>query len=107
MIGVDACVARDSDAVAFELGVDEGAEFGVDGGQHLGELFDLCDGESACGRGFGHLEADVAGADDDRSLDRLSLERAHQRERVAHRVQQVDAVLGPEPVEAVDRRSDR
>ena len=72
---LDACVARDSDTVAFELCVDEGAEFVVDGGQYLGELFDLCDRESARGQGFGHFEADVAGADDDRSLDRLSLER--------------------------------
>ena len=60
---------RDLDAVALEFGVDERAEFGIDGGENLGELLDLGDGEAAGGEAFGHLEADVTGADDHGSLD--------------------------------------
>ena len=104
---VDAGVARDVDAVAVELGVHERAELGVDGGKHLGELLDLGDGEAAGGERLGHLEADVAGADDHRSPDLPVLEGAHQRERVAHRVQQVHAVGRAEAVEPGDRRPDR
>ena len=52
--------------MAFELGVDERAELGVDGGQHLGELLDLGDREPAGRERLGHLEPDVAGADDHR-----------------------------------------
>ena len=47
----DGGAGEDLDAVAVELGVDEGAEFGVDGGQHLGELLDLGDREAADGQG--------------------------------------------------------
>ena len=40
-------------------------------------------------------------------LDATLLERAHQRERVTHRVQQVDAVAAAEAVKARDRWGDR
>jgi glycerate kinase len=35
------------DAVGAEFGADEGAEFRVDGGQHLGQRFDLSDVDTA------------------------------------------------------------
>ena len=38
------------DAVAFEFGVHQGAEFGVDGRQHLGQHLDLGDGDAAGGQ---------------------------------------------------------
>ena len=62
----DGGVGVDLDAVAGEFGVDQGAEFGVDGGQDLGQHLDLGDGDAAGGESFGHLQADVAGADDER-----------------------------------------
>ena len=49
----------------LELGVDERAELGVDGWEHLGELLDLGDCRPRVGERLGHLQADVAGADDD------------------------------------------
>ena len=42
----DGGVGEDFDAVAFEFGVDEGAEFGVDGRQDFGQRFDL--GDARC-----------------------------------------------------------
>ena len=66
---VDARVALDVDAVALKFGADERAELGIDGGKHLGELLDLGDGEPAGRERLGHLEADVAGADDHRPPD--------------------------------------
>ncbi len=51
---------------AGQFGVDQGAECGVDGGQHLGQLFHLGDRQAAGGQGVGHFQADVPGADDDR-----------------------------------------
>ena len=70
----------------MELGADERAELGIYGGKNLRELLDLGHGEAAVRERFGHLEPDVAGADDDRPTDLAVLEGAHQRERVAHRV---------------------
>ena len=64
--GGDGGVGEDFDTVAFEFGVHEGAEFGVDGGQNFGQRFDLGDVDAAGGEGFGHLQADVAGTDDHR-----------------------------------------
>ena len=91
--------------MAFELGVDERAEFGVDGGEHLGELLELGDGESAGGERFGHLEADVAGADDHRALDRFS-----SSVRMSAKVSPIECSRctpssGPSSVQAGDRRS--
>ena len=97
----------DLDAVAFEFGVHQGAEFGVDGGQHLGEHLDLGDRDAAGGEAFGHLQADVAGADDERGRGLDPVDAGGQGEGVAHRVQQVHAVVGAEGVQAVDRRPDR
>ena len=65
---IDAGGARHLDAVTHELGVDERAEFGVDGGEHLGQLLDLGNGEAAGDERLGHLEPDVTGADDHRSF---------------------------------------
>jgi hypothetical protein len=69
----------------------EGAELGVDGGGDLGESFELGDGDASGGEGFRHLEADVAGANDDRRGDVASLEGAEAVEGVAHRAEEVDA----------------
>jgi hypothetical protein len=68
----------------------------VDGGQHLGQLFHLGDLQAADGQGVGHLQADVPGADDDRAGRRGLFQGAHDGEGVAHRVQQVHPVAGPE-----------
>ena len=54
------------DAVGGQFGVHQRAQLGVNGGQHLGQLFHLGDRDAADGQGFGHFQADVAGADDDR-----------------------------------------
>ena len=75
--------------------------------EDLRELLELRDLEATSGERFGHLEADVAGANDHGSLDVLSFERPHQRERVAHRVQQVHPVARAQSVESVDRWADR
>ena len=96
--------------MAGELGVHEGAELRVDGGQHLGQLFHLGDVQAADGQRVGHFQADVPGADDDRAGRGGFLEGAHDGEGVAHRVQQVHAVAGAEGVragQAGDRRADR
>jgi hypothetical protein len=53
------------DAAAGKLGVDQGAELGVDGRQHLGQLLHLSHRKPAGGESVGHLQADVASADDD------------------------------------------
>ena len=70
--GVDGGAGEDLDAAGGELGVDEGAELRVDGGQHLGQLLDLGDGQAPGGQRVGHLQADVPGADDDRAGRGLS-----------------------------------
>ena len=90
--------------------MDEPAERRVDGGQHLGQLFHLDDVQAAGGEGVGHLQADIPGTDDHRAGRAGLLERAHQRERVAHRVQQVHPVGGAQDVrivQAADGRPDR
>ena len=93
--------------MAVKFGVDEGAELGIDGGKDLGELLDLGDSKRAGRERLGHLEPDVAGADDHRAADLAVLEGAHQCERVAHCVQEMHPVVGAEEVESGDRRSDR
>src|ERR1019366_4575929 len=93
-----------------ELLVDEPAKRRVNGGQHLGQLFHLDDLEPAGGEGVGHLQADVPGTHDHRAGRAGLLKRAHQRERVAHRVQQVHPVVGAQDVrivQAADGRPDR
>ena len=93
-----------------EFGVDQRAEVRVDGGQDLGELFHLGHGQAADGQGVGHFQADVPGADDDRAGRGGLFQGRHDGEGVAHRVQQVHAVAGPEragPGQAGDRGPDR
>ena len=53
------------DAVGSELLVDEGAEFGVEGGEHLPAALELGHVQAAGSEGLRHLQADVPGADDD------------------------------------------
>ncbi len=72
--------------------------FRVDRRQDLRELLELRDREPPGGEPLGHLKADVAGADDHRLGDPGPLECLGEREGVIHRVQQVDAVVGSEPV---------
>ena len=98
----DSGVGEDFDTVAFELGVHQGAEFGVDGGQDFGQRFDLGHADAAGGEGFGHLQADVAGADNRCGGGVALLQRVHDREGVAHRVQQVHAIVGSERVSAAE-----
>ena len=69
-------------------------------------MLDLRDGEPAGRESLGHLKADVAGADDHGSLDVRLLEGVHQREGVAHRVQQVHALFWAEVIETANRRLD-
>ena len=64
---VDAGAAGHLDRVPLELGADECAELRVDGGEHFGQLLDLGHGDATRDERLGHLEADVAGADDHRS----------------------------------------
>ena len=61
---------EDFDAVVGKLGVDERAKLGIDGREYLGQLFHLGHRQPAGGEGFRHLEADVAGADDQRARRR-------------------------------------
>ena len=82
------------------------AEFGVHRGQHLWELSTSVTVRPRVLQRFGHLQADVAGADDERRLRRAG-EAVGEREGVGHGVQQVDAVGGAELIEAGDRRADR
>ena len=59
---------------------------------------------------LGHLEPDVAGTHDDRAGGLVLLERAHQLEGVAHGVEQVHPVGGPERIgadQALDGRPGR
>ena len=93
-----------------ELGVDQAAQLRVHRRQHLGQLLDLGDGHPPGRQGIGHLQPDVPGADDDRTGRRGLLQGAHQRERVAHGVQQVHPVSGAQragPAQALDRGLDR
>ena len=103
---IDAGGARHLDAVTQELGVDERAEVGVDGGEHFEQLLDLGHGDAARDERLGHLEADLARADDDRPCHVVLLEGPHEGEGVSHRVQEVNALVRAEDVEAGDRWPD-
>src|SRR6516225_4270671 len=90
--------------------LDQGADFGVDGGQHLGQLLHLGHLQPADGQRVGHFQADVPGADDDRAGRGGLLQGGHDGEGVAHRVQQVHPVIRAEPAGAGqpgDRGADR
>ena len=54
----------DFDAVVGQLAMNQGPELGVDGGKHFGQLFDLGHRQTHGHGGLGHLEADIARADD-------------------------------------------
>jgi hypothetical protein len=88
-----------------EVALDRRGELGVQGArEHLRELLDHDHLQAAGGQGFGHLQADVPGADDDRCRSRRELaDGVGEGERLRHGVQHVDAVLGSQPVEAGDR----
>jgi hypothetical protein len=86
---LDPRAAKDVDLAAVELGADERPEFRVHCGEDFRELLHL---RYSKRQGFGHLEPDVAGTDDDRAADLAVLERAHQRERVAHRVKDMHSL---------------
>ena len=86
------------------------AQLRVDGGQHLGQLLDLGDRQPPRDQGLGHLQADVAGADDHRPRRCGLFEGAHHREGVVHGVQQVHPVWLSERIGAgqpLDRRPHR
>ena len=104
---VDSSAAKDGDFIAVELGADEGAEVGIDSGENFGELLDLGDSEAGGCERFRHFEADVSGADDHCAAGLAVLEGAHERERVAHRVQEMHSLARAEVVEPDDGGSDR
>ena len=68
MDALDRGAGEHLDSLAVQLVVHERAELQVDGRKHLRQLFHLGDEQSACSERFGHLEADVAGADDQRAV---------------------------------------
>ena len=100
--GLDTRPGHDLDAVAGEFIVDERAEFGVEGGEHLGASLELGDGHAAGDEGFGHLQADIAGADDDRRGRLPRGEVVVEGEGVAHRVDHMHPIRRGERVEAGD-----
>src|SRR6516165_2739768 len=104
---VDVGEAQDVDVVAVELGVDERAEVGVDSGENFGELLDLGDRQAGGRECLGHLEPDVSGPDDYRAPNLAVLQGAHEREGVAHRVQEMYPLVGAEAVKPGDGWSDR
>jgi hypothetical protein len=94
------------DVVAGQLVGDQRGQGRVDGGEHLSQLLHDGDVQATGGKGFGHLQAEVAGADDERRCGPAVQVRG-EGERVAHGVQQVHPVGGAEPVEAGDGWADR
>jgi hypothetical protein len=88
--------------VPFQRRADRRGELGRDGGQDLvGHLDDGDVVEAAVGERVGQLQADVAGADDDRPPRASPGEPVVDGEDVGHRVQHVHAGQ----VQAVDRRA--
>ena len=85
---------------------DQGTELDVDGGQHLREHLDLRYPNPPSRQALGHLQADVPGTDDQGGCRLQRVEGAGEGERVAHRVQQVQAVVQAKPFEAGDWRPD-
>ena len=82
-----ALVQRDADAA--QCVGDQGAHIGIKGPHRLRSTVHQCHGEAAADEGFGHLQADVAGADHHRALRLLLPEPALQVHRVG---QGLDAV---------------
>ena len=109
-IGADRRPGEHVHAVVGELSVDEGADLGVDGGEHLGELLHLGHRQPTGHEGLGHLQPDVAGADDDGAGRGALLEGAHDGEGVPHGMQEMDPVVDSQGVgagEPIDGRADR
>ena len=75
-------------------------------GRTSGERLDLGDVQAAGGESFGHLQTDIAGADDQRRGRLDGVEGVGERECVANGVHQMYSVVWPELVEAIDRWSD-
>ena len=80
----DGGVGENLDVVALQFGVHEASEFMIHGRQHFRQGFDLGDRDSAGDENLGHLQADVAGADDGRCLRVSRGEGFHDGEGVAH-----------------------
>ena len=76
----------------LQLGVDQRTQARIDGREHLGQLLELGDRQPTGRKALGHLEPDVARTHDHRTGRLVLLERAHQLEGVAHRVQQMHPV---------------
>ena len=74
-------------------------QLGVHGGQHLGQRLHLRHLQATRREGLHHLDADVAGADD-QGRCRLPIQRLGESDGVGHRVQQEDPVTGPEPIQS-------
>ena len=88
--------------VAAELLAEQLAELLVDGGHDRRGLLDQGHGQAAAGEGLGHLQADVATADDHCRAG-AGGEGLVEGEGVAHGVQH----MHPGQVQAVDRWADR
>lgn len=88
--------------VVLELCADQAGEFGVECGEHFGAALQLQHVHAAGGERLGHLETDVAGADDDRASGVLLVQLFLQGEGVAHGVDRVQPVTRAEGVEPGD-----
>ena len=80
-----------SNAVPLELAANDSPSSGSTVGSTVGSCSTTVTASPRCVERFRHLEADVAGADDDGAL-RRSGESAVEHEAVAHGVQLVDAL---------------
>ena len=92
-----------------QLGVDKAAELQIDSRQDFGQLLNLGDPQAAGRQGFGHLQAHIAGTNDDGAGRGCRLQGLHDREGVAHGVQQVDAICWTQGIRSSqtgDRRAD-
>ena len=93
-----------------QLGAHQPAQFGVHGGQHLGQHLHLADLQAPQGQTVGHLQTHVAGPHDQGAGRGALLQGPLQGEGVAHGVQQVHPVGWAQSVGSVqpgDGRSDR
>lgn len=81
----------DVDLMLGQLVANERAELRVDGWEHLGEPLYEGHRESSVREGFGHFEADVAGADDQNRPGLALAQGAIELERLIHVVQQTNA----------------
>jgi len=77
--GGDGDTAVKLDAMSTDLGGDVLGRLGVQGpGHHLLESLQHADPQSPSHQGFGHLQADVSGPDDERGADLGPIERPSQ-----------------------------